>query len=100
MKIIEHVDKISRTVNNGKVVEVIGLGQTVKNLTMRGKNVSKRAYVPAGTVVGYTLRAEDDDQTTLIIVYHRPGQIYETTRTMDKPLEEAAEYWGLKDFID
>lgn len=98
MKIINHEEQISRTVHDGRLVEVIGLGTTVKGMMFKGRNVKTSARAPAGSEIGYILTEVNDHRTTLTVGLRRPGKIYENVYTVDMPLPEAAEYFGLEDY--
>lgn len=98
MKLINHEDQVSRSVDGGRLVEVIGIGTTAKGMMFKGSNVKTNARVPAGSPIGYILTEVNNNQTTLTIRFHRPGKIYENVYTVDMPLLEAAEYFELEGY--
>lgn len=98
MKLLKNEEVVVRTVKDGRLVELGGIGRLTKGMTFPGENVNKNARVPLGAPINYMLEEMEPRKTMLTVRYYRRGEMYTLILMEQYPLTDAAQRWGLEDF--
>lgn len=90
---------VKGTNDEGRIVEVVGVGRAIRSMTMTSKAGNVRTITP-GTLVGYTLREYTDKGYVDLVMDSEFGlQVYTKTDKVAASFEGALKFFGLDETV-